>query len=84
MLQNDLQLKKAGVLAADGGETTITFCSLDISDETNIGQFRDFLKKEHSEGIDVLVNNAGVFQSGLGKLFCSFSERKKYLVNSAK
>jgi carbonyl reductase 1 len=64
-----LQLKKAGVLAADGGETTITFRSLDISDENNICQFRDFLKKEHSEGIDILVNNAGIFMNGLGKIF---------------
>jgi carbonyl reductase 1 len=67
-LRNDLQLKKASVLVADGGETTIAFRSLDISDGNSIYEFKDFLKKEHPEGVDILVNNAGVFKDGLGKI----------------
>ncbi|KAH8645416.1 hypothetical protein BX600DRAFT_391178 [Xylariales sp. PMI_506] len=63
-LQNDPQIKEAGVLAVDGGDTSITFHSLDISDRNSVYQFRDFLKREHSGGIDILVNNAGIFMNG--------------------
>lgn len=70
VLNADPQLKTAKVLAADGGETTIKFRSLDISDESSVHSFRDFLKKEHPEGIDVLVNNAGVAMDGFGQLIC--------------
>ncbi|KAK4982432.1 hypothetical protein LTR66_009266, partial [Elasticomyces elasticus] len=59
-LHNDPQLKKAGVLAEDGGETTIKFRELDISDPASIHAFKDFLAKEHPQGIDILVNNAGI------------------------
>jgi carbonyl reductase 1 len=52
-LENDPQLKKAKVLAQDGGDTTITF-----------HQFRNFLRKEHPDGIDVLINNAGIAMDG--------------------
>jgi len=63
-LSNDPALKKAKVLAEDGGDTTIKFQTLDISDVESIHAFRDFLKKEHPEGIDVVVNNAGVAMDG--------------------
>ena len=58
-LNGDPALKQAGVLAKDGGDTTIKFHALDISQEQSIRDFRDALKKEHPEGIDAVVNNAG-------------------------
>jgi carbonyl reductase 1 len=58
-LHNDAVLKRAGVLVQDGGNTTIKFRVLDISETKSIQAFRDFLKAEHPEGIDVVVNNAG-------------------------
>jgi hypothetical protein len=63
-LNNDPALKAAKVLVQDGGDTTIKFQTLDISDVGSIHAFRDFLKKEHPEGIDVVVNNAGIAMDG--------------------
>ncbi|TIA11072.1 NAD(P)-binding protein [Aureobasidium pullulans] len=63
-LQNDPQLKQAKVLAEDGGDTTITFHEFDVSDKSSIHAFRDFLQKEHPDGIDVLINNAGIAMEG--------------------
>ncbi|KAH6683957.1 hypothetical protein B0J14DRAFT_526324 [Halenospora varia] len=63
-LNQDQQLKSSKVLAQDGGDTTIKFRELDISDSKSIQSFSDFLKKEHPEGIDVLVNNAGIAMTG--------------------
>jgi hypothetical protein len=59
-LSNDPQLKKAKVLVQDGGDTTIKFQALDISDQSSIRAFRDFIKETHEDGIDVLINNAGI------------------------
>ena len=58
-LNQDPQLKKAKVLVEQGGDTTIGFYSVDISQPESIEQFRDFLNKEHPDGIDVVINNAG-------------------------
>jgi carbonyl reductase 1 len=63
-LTKDLALKKSKALAEDGGETMITFHALDISDHGSIHAFRDFLKRAHPEGIDVVVNNAGIAMQG--------------------
>jgi carbonyl reductase 1 len=60
-LHSDDALKQAGVLAKDGGNTTIKFHALDISQEQSIRDFRDALKKEHPEGIDAVINNAGEY-----------------------
>ena len=65
-LQNDGQLKKAMALAQDGGLATIKYHGLDISEEKSIGDFGIFLKKEHPEGIDMVVNNAGIAMDGFG------------------
>jgi carbonyl reductase 1 len=62
----------------DGGETTIKFQTLDISDQKSIHSFRDFLKEEHSEGIDILVNNAGIAMDGFGQLISLFVPRYVY------
>ena len=63
-LNQDPQLKKAKVLAEDGGDTTIKYHELDISQTQSIQNFRDFLKKEHPEGIDIVINNAGIAMQG--------------------
>jgi len=60
----DKVLKDAKVLQEDGGSTSITFRSLDISDESSIHSFRDFIKQEHPDGIDILINNAGIAMDG--------------------
>lgn len=59
-------LKQLKVLVQDGGVTTIKFWALDISDESSIHAFRDFVKETHKEGIDVLINNAGIALTGFG------------------
>jgi carbonyl reductase 1 len=66
-LESDPVLKKAKVLAADGGDSTIKFKELDISNEGSIKQFGEYLKSEYPEGIDVVVNNAGIALSGFGE-----------------
>lgn len=58
-LNQDEQLKQAKVLAEDGGDTTIKYHPFDVSDSKSIKEFRDFLKKEHPDGIDFVINNAG-------------------------
>lgn len=52
------------MLAQDGGDTTIKYHSLDISQTKSIQEFRDFLKSEHPEGIDMVINNAGIAMQG--------------------
>ena len=59
-LNEDRQLRQAKVLTQDGGDTTIEFYALDIAQSKSIHKFRDFLAKEHPEGIDIVVNNAGM------------------------
>lgn len=63
-LNNDPQLQKAKALAQDGGETTIKFQTLDISNTDSIHEFASFLKQEHPDGIDILINNAGIAMDG--------------------
>ena len=58
-LNEDKQLKKARVLAEDGGDTTIKYHAFDVSDSDSIKTFRAFLEEEHPEGIDIVINNAG-------------------------
>lgn len=55
---------KAKVLAQDGGDTTISFHALDISETKSIQGFAAFLKKEHPDGIDFVINNAGIAMQG--------------------
>jgi carbonyl reductase 1 len=64
----DPQLKATKALKRDGGLTTITFSSLDITDENSIHRFKNLIETEHPDGIDILVNNAGIFMEGFGKI----------------
>lgn len=66
-LNSDPVLKAAKVLAQDGGDTIIKFQTLDINDHGSIHAFRDFLKNEHPEGIDIVVNNAGIAMDGFSR-----------------
>ena len=58
-LNNDPQLRRAKVLVQDGGETMIKVRELDISQSKSIQAFSEFLKTEHPDGIDIVINNAG-------------------------
>jgi carbonyl reductase 1 len=71
ILNEDPQLKQAKVLAQDGGDTTITFHELDISQTKSIQEFAAFLKQQHPEEIDVVINNAGTSQSNLRQSYVS-------------
>ncbi len=59
-LEGDAQLRKAKALVQHGGLTTVKYHGLDISKTKSILDFAAFLEKEHPEGIDMVVNNAGV------------------------
>ena len=67
-LEDDKDLQKAKVLSQDGGLSTVKYHGLDISKEESIRDIADFLKKEHPDGIDVVINNAGVALDGFGML----------------
>ena len=66
-LQGDADLKKAKVLTQDGGLSTIKYHALDISNDDGIKETGEFLKEEHPEGIDIVVNNAGIALNGFGR-----------------
>lgn len=63
MLQ-DAQLKKAEALFSDGGLTDIKFHPLDIAESRSIQDFKIFLDKEHPDGLDFVINNAGIAMDG--------------------
>ncbi|KAF2226453.1 hypothetical protein BDZ85DRAFT_315972 [Elsinoe ampelina] len=63
-INNDPQLKEAKVLAQDGGDTTIKFKALDISNTMSIRDFAESLHKDHPDGIDFVINNAGIAMEG--------------------
>lgn len=68
-LTNDPQLRSAGVLAQDGGPITLRLKQLDVVEEGSIEEFAAWMGQEHEEGMDVLVNNAGVALEGIGAFF---------------
>ena len=63
-LQSDSQLKSAKALSSHGGLSDFKYLPLDIDDQSSIKGFADKLKAEHPDGIDVLVNNAGIAMNG--------------------
>lgn len=60
----DPQLKKAKALRKDGGLSDVEFLTLDIDSQESIKTFTDQLKKKHPEGIDMVINNAGIAMDG--------------------
>ncbi|KAK1563996.1 carbonyl reductase [Colletotrichum navitas] len=63
-IQGDADLKQAKALSPHGGATDIKFHQLDISDSSSISNLASFLKKEHPDGIDFVINNAGIAMQG--------------------
>lgn len=66
-LHQDVQLKKAKALAEYGGLSTIKYHGMDISKPESIRDMAKFIEKEHPQGIDIVVNNAGIAMDGFGK-----------------
>lgn len=58
------QLKKAKALEKDGGLSNVQYLQLDIDSQDSIKSFADHIKKEHPDGIDFLINNAGIAMDG--------------------
>ena len=67
-LNEDPQLKKAKSLKADGGEAEIKYHQLDITDRKSVQTLAEYIKKTHGDGIDFVINNAGIALDGFGKL----------------
>jgi carbonyl reductase 1 len=66
-IREDDQLKRASALQQYGGPTEVRYHQLDISQTNSIRMFSDFLKKEHPEGIDIVINNAGIAMDGFSQ-----------------
>lgn len=60
----DPQLKKAKALRKDGGLSDVEFLTLDIDSQESIKAFTNQLKEKHPEGIDMVINNAGIAMDG--------------------
>ena len=63
-IKEDPQLKKAKALRKDGGLADVEYLALDIDSKQSIDDFATALKKRHPDGIDFLINNAGVALQG--------------------
>jgi carbonyl reductase 1 len=63
-LEQDAQLKEAKALKADGGLSQIEFHLLDITSSSSIKTLADHLKQAHGDGIDFVINNAGIAMDG--------------------
>ncbi|KAF9875359.1 carbonyl reductase [Colletotrichum karsti] len=63
-IQADADLKKAKALTAHGGLADIKYRQLDISNSKSIASLAEALKKDHPEGIDFVINNAGIAMQG--------------------
>lgn len=61
---DDPQLKQAKALRHHGGLSDVKYLPLDIDSSQSIGDFAATLKREHPEGIDMLINNAGIAMEG--------------------
>lgn len=86
LIYDDAELRRRKVLRNHDGEgegqggVTVKFHQLDISDEGSIEGFEAFLRSEHPDGIDFLVNNAAIAMNGFGgsaisliDMFCMIS-----------
>ena len=71
-MESDELLKRAKALVGDGGSTTVKYHGVDISRRESVEDFKGFLEREHPEGIDVVVNNAGIAMNGFGMLCPAF------------
>jgi len=60
----DPQLEKAKALKKNGGLTDVKYLHLDIASKESIESFASHIKIEHPDGIDMLINNAGIAMQG--------------------
>jgi len=60
----DAALKKAQALQAHGGLSDLKYLPLDIDSQDSIKAFASKIKETHPDGIDFLINNAGVALNG--------------------
>ncbi|KAK0654803.1 carbonyl reductase [Cercophora newfieldiana] len=63
-LAADPALRQAKALQSDGGLTSIQFHSLDIASSSSIATFAQHLADAHPDGIDFVINNAGIAMDG--------------------
>ena len=63
-IHSDVTLKKAQALQADGGPSEVKYLQLDIDSQDSIKAFASKIKESHPDGIDFLINNAGVALNG--------------------
>jgi carbonyl reductase 1 len=63
-IHNDPQLAKAQALDFHGGLSTVKFHDLDIADPKSIDTFAASMNMIHPDGIDFLINNAGIAMNG--------------------
>lgn len=72
LVESDELLKRAKALVGDGGSTTVKYHGVDVSRRESVERFKGFLERKHPEGIDVVVNNAGIAMGGFGMLCPAF------------
>jgi len=65
-IYDDGDLKQAKALSTDGGPTDVQYHQLDVSETNSIRAFCKHLKEKHSDGIDFVINNAGIARQGFG------------------
>ena len=58
-INNDSELERAKALRKHGGLTDVKLLEMDIDSKESIDKFASNIKKEHPDGIDFLINNAG-------------------------
>jgi carbonyl reductase 1 len=75
-LHDDAQLIKAKALKKDGGQSEIAYHQLDITDRKSLETFTAHLKETHGDGIDFVINNAGVALNGFSEFFHHIASRK--------
>jgi carbonyl reductase 1 len=63
-IHDDPQLAKAQALDSHGGLSSVKFRDLDIADPSSVDQFVASMKKTHPDGIDIVINNAGMAMNG--------------------
>ena len=49
-----------------GGLSEVKYHQLDINDRKSVDAFAAHLKETHGEGIDLVINNAGIAMDGFG------------------
>jgi carbonyl reductase 1 len=65
-LHEDAQLRMAKALKQHGGLSEVKYHQLDITDRKSVDAFAAYLKQTHGDGIDLVINNAGIAMDGFG------------------